>query len=82
MLAKAGHKVRVLERQSRVGTPAAGLRVPPNLSKILKRWIGEEELRKNAVVNLETPWYDCECHRPYHLNRRSDDSYVALAPAS
>ncbi|KAI0091408.1 FAD/NAD-P-binding domain-containing protein [Irpex rosettiformis] len=58
MLAKGGHKVRVLERQSRVGTPAAGLRVPPNMSKILKRWIGEEELQKNAVVNLETPWYD------------------------
>jgi hypothetical protein len=57
-LAKAGHKVRVLERQLGLGTPAAGLRVPPNMSKILCRWIGEEELRKHAVVNLETPWYD------------------------
>ncbi|KAI0683882.1 FAD/NAD(P)-binding domain-containing protein [Cytidiella melzeri] len=58
MLASAGHNVRLLERLPALGTPAAGMRVPPNMSKILKKWIGEEELMRHAVVNLETPWYD------------------------
>ena len=60
-LSKAGHKVRVLEKLPGIGTPAAGLRVPPNMSKILKKWVGEEELRKTAVRNLASPWWDCEC---------------------
>ncbi|KAI0692644.1 FAD/NAD(P)-binding domain-containing protein [Cytidiella melzeri] len=58
MLCQAGHKVRVLEKLPGLGTPAGGLRVPPNLSKILKRWVGEEELRKTAVLNVSTPWWD------------------------
>ncbi|KAI0091564.1 FAD/NAD-P-binding domain-containing protein [Irpex rosettiformis] len=58
MLSKAGHKVRVLEKLPGVGTPAAGLRVPPNMSKILKKWVGEEELRRTAVRNLASPWWD------------------------
>ncbi|KAI0339732.1 FAD/NAD(P)-binding domain-containing protein [Trametopsis cervina] len=58
MLREAGHNVRVLERLPGIGTPAAGVRVPPNMSKILQRWIGEEELLKRAIINLETPWHD------------------------
>lgn len=50
----------MLEREQKLGTPAAGLRVPPNMSKILKRWIGEDKLFEHAIFNLETPWYDRE----------------------
>ncbi|KAI0766017.1 hypothetical protein BC629DRAFT_1596505 [Irpex lacteus] len=28
------------------------------MSKILKKWVGEEELRKTAVRNLASPWWD------------------------
>ncbi|KAI0692489.1 FAD/NAD(P)-binding domain-containing protein [Cytidiella melzeri] len=58
MLCTAGHKVRVLERLPGLGAPAAGLRVPPNMSKILKRWAGGEELRKTGVRTLASPWWD------------------------
>lgn len=59
--------MRVLERQpslSSSGPRAGGLRVPPNMSKILKRWVGEEAIRKSAVRCLESPWWDCECIYP------------------
>ncbi|KAI0773342.1 FAD/NAD(P)-binding domain-containing protein [Irpex lacteus] len=58
VLRKGGHNVRVLEKLPALGTPAAGLRVPPNMSKILKRWVDEEELGKNSVLNLSSPWRD------------------------
>ena len=57
-LAKAGHNVQLLERQSDLGVPAAGVRVPPNMSKIFRRWVGKDELFKTAVLNVATPWYD------------------------
>ena len=62
-LSKAGHKVKVFERQPALGMPAGGLRVPPNMSKLLKKWVGAEELAKSAVLNVATPWYDCACAR-------------------
>lgn len=37
------------------------MRVPPNLSKMLRDWIGPEELEKNSVLCVGTPWIDCEC---------------------
>jgi len=57
-LCKGGHKVRVLEKLPALGTPCGGLRVPPNMSKILKKWAGGEELAKTSVLNLATPWWD------------------------
>ena len=60
MLSKSGHNVRVLERQATLGAPSSGLRVPPNMSKILKKWVGADELAKIACLNVATPWYDCE----------------------
>ncbi|KAJ3520412.1 hypothetical protein NM688_g9165 [Phlebia brevispora] len=59
-LCKGGHKVRVLEKQATLGAPSSGLRVPPNMSKILKKWVGAEELAKIACLNVATPWYDLE----------------------
>ncbi|TCD63710.1 hypothetical protein EIP91_005081 [Steccherinum ochraceum] len=60
VLQRAGHRVHVLEELQSLGTPAAGLRVPPNLSKIFREWIGEEELSRISVRNIGTPWYDLE----------------------
>ena len=59
-LRKAGHSVRVLEKQAALGAPSSGLRVPPNMSKILRKWVGREELAKLSCLNVVTPWYDCE----------------------
>lgn len=58
-LAKAGHKVQLLEKQNALGVPAAGVRVPPNMSKIFKKWVGEKELYRTAVLNVATPWLEC-----------------------
>ncbi|KAH9004767.1 hypothetical protein EDB86DRAFT_1986536 [Lactarius hatsudake] len=52
-LALSGHKVRVLERCSRLGQPASGIRVPPNVTKILVGWGLEEEIRKTASLVRE-----------------------------
>ncbi len=60
-LQTAGHNVRVFEKQPALGVLAGGLRVPPNMSKILKSWVGEEELKKTAVLCLGTPWHDRKC---------------------
>ena len=57
-LQSVGHTVRVFEKQPSLGAPAGGLRVPPNMRKILKSWVGEEELRKTAVLCVGTPWHD------------------------
>jgi salicylate hydroxylase len=64
VLCSAGHSVRVLEKLPALGTPAGGLRVPPNMSKILKKWAGANELAKTAVLNVATPWYN----RTYHVH--------------
>ena len=60
-LCKAGHEVRVLEKAPKLGFPSSGLRVPPNMSKILKNWVGAEELDKLTVLNVATPCIDCKC---------------------
>ena len=53
------HRVRVLERRD-MSAPSGGMRVPPNLSKILKRWVGEERLAKVATRCVGTPFHHCE----------------------
>ncbi|PCH44468.1 FAD/NAD(P)-binding domain-containing protein [Wolfiporia cocos MD-104 SS10] len=54
ILAQAGHHVRVIEKRG-LGVHAGGLRVPPNLSKILTQWVGREELVRTAVPCVGTP---------------------------
>jgi salicylate hydroxylase len=58
MLCEAGHQVRVLEKLPGLGKSVGGVLVPPNMSKILKRWIGEDELFKKATINKLVPWVD------------------------
>ncbi|KAI0692495.1 FAD/NAD(P)-binding domain-containing protein [Cytidiella melzeri] len=59
-LCKGGHSVRVFEKQPALGIPAGGLRVPPNMSKILTSWAGAEEVQKTAVLCVGTPWHNLE----------------------
>ncbi|KAH9849843.1 FAD/NAD-P-binding domain-containing protein [Lenzites betulinus] len=56
VLSRAGHRVRVLERRG-LHVPGAGHRVPPNMSKILRQWIGEEELMKMSTRCVGTPFH-------------------------
>ena len=55
-LSKAGHHVRVLERRD-FDVPSGGMRVPPNFSKILRKWIGEEELMEASTRCVGTPFH-------------------------
>ncbi|KZT07570.1 FAD/NAD(P)-binding domain-containing protein [Laetiporus sulphureus 93-53] len=59
VLAEAGHRVRLFEKRG-VGIPAGGLRIPPNLSKILSRWVGPEELARTSVPCVGTPFRNLE----------------------
>ncbi|KAA1468828.1 FAD/NAD(P)-binding domain-containing protein [Dentipellis sp. KUC8613] len=56
-LAASGHRVRVLEKLSGPGQRAGGVRIPPNVTKILLEWGLGEELTKRASkvrpTNLE-----------------------------
>ncbi|KAI0831918.1 FAD/NAD-P-binding domain-containing protein [Trametes gibbosa] len=56
VLSKVGHRVRVLERRG-LHVPGGGHRVPPNMSKILRQWIGEEELMKVSTRCVGTPFH-------------------------
>ena len=60
VLSRSGHRVRVLERHD-FNVPSGGQRVPPNLSKILRQWVGEEELMKISTRCVGTPFHHCEC---------------------
>lgn len=43
-LAQSGHRVRIFEKRSGINQRAVGVRVPPNLCKILYEWGLQEEL--------------------------------------
>ncbi|TBU30611.1 FAD/NAD(P)-binding domain-containing protein [Dichomitus squalens] len=57
VLSKAGQRVRVLEKNG-MDLPSGGHRVPPNFSKILRQWMGEEELRKLSVRCVGSPSFN------------------------
>lgn len=60
-LALSGHKVRVLEKSPSLGEPAGGLRLSPNVTKILVQWGLEEEIRKAGhLVREGTNIWDCK----------------------
>ncbi|TBU24709.1 hypothetical protein BD311DRAFT_671189 [Dichomitus squalens] len=56
-LSKAGQRVRVLEKNN-LNVPSGGHRMTPNSSKILRQWIGEEELMKSAVRCVRCKTFD------------------------
>ncbi|KAF9005899.1 hypothetical protein BDQ17DRAFT_1303286 [Cyathus striatus] len=59
-LARSGHRVHVLEKGSGLERRAAGVRVPPNMTKILHQWgLGEkisnsQKCRKSTFHSIET----------------------------
>ncbi|KAM5533813.1 hypothetical protein V8D89_012476 [Ganoderma adspersum] len=72
VLSKAGHRVTVLERRD-LDVPGGGHRVPPNLSKILRQWVGEEELMKVSTRCVGTPFH--------HLRTSDAVGYLHWKPA-
>ena len=62
VLSKAGHRVKVLEKND-LSIPGGGHRVTPNFSKILRQWIGEEELKKISVRCIGSPSFNREFFR-------------------
>ena len=56
VLSNSGHRVRVVEKHG-LDAPGAGYRIPPNFSKILKQWVGEEALRRVATRCEGSPIY-------------------------
>ena len=60
-LALSGHTVRVLEKNPRLEEPTGGIRLPPNVTKILVEWGLEEEIRKTAsLVREGSNLWDCK----------------------
>lgn len=55
VLAEAGHSVRVIEKRG-LGVPAGGIRVPPNVSKLLEQWVPREELLRISTICAGTPF--------------------------
>ena len=60
LLSQLGHRVRVLEKNHKLGGIEGPMRVPPNLSKILRSWVDPKELEKHSVLCVGTPWIDCK----------------------
>jgi hypothetical protein len=59
-LAMSGHKVRVLERDTQLEKAPGGVRLPPNVTKILVQWGLEEEIAKRgSLVREGTNIWDC-----------------------
>src|SRR5712672_560069 len=59
-LAMSGHTVRVLEESSRLAIPFGGIRVPPNVTKILTQWGLEDDLRrKGTIIREGSNLWDC-----------------------
>jgi salicylate hydroxylase len=60
-LALSGHAVRVLERNSTLGKPPGGIRLPPNVTKILVQWGLEDELRRRgSLVREGSHLWECK----------------------
>ncbi|GBE86344.1 FAD/NAD(P)-binding domain-containing protein [Sparassis latifolia] len=57
VLAQSGHRVRVIDKHD-LTAPSGPLRVPPNLSKILRRWVGPEELARVTTRCTRSPFLD------------------------
>ena len=67
-----GHTVRVLEKCQRLGNPPGGIRLTPNVTKILEQWGLEDELSQWGSLVREGPYlWDC---------KSVDRAYTLIAP--
>ncbi|KAL3424113.1 3-hydroxybenzoate 6-hydroxylase [Phlyctema vagabunda] len=48
-IARAGHKATILEQASALGEVGAGIQIPPNSSRILRRWGILEQIESHSV---------------------------------
>src|SRR6266851_1382686 len=73
-LSMSGHSVRVLEKSPRFGKPPGGIRLPPNVTKILVQWGLEDELRRRgSLVREGSHLWDCKL---YHRHTHSPTDFV------
>ncbi|KAI0266066.1 hypothetical protein BC834DRAFT_843152 [Gloeopeniophorella convolvens] len=63
-LAASGHRVRVLEREASVSNRPGGVRLPPNLTRILTYWGLEEELAQKATITTSSSILDMKTGHP------------------
>ncbi len=74
-LALSGHTVRVLEKSETLGTTPGGIRLPPNVTKILVQWGLADELReRGSLVRGGTHIWDCK------IGNHSDDPPSSVPP--
>lgn len=60
-LAQSGHTVRVLEKSPQLRNSPGGIRLTPNVTKILAQWGLEAELRKKgSLVREGSHLWDCK----------------------
>lgn len=59
MLSDSGHRVRVLEKLS-LAQSGSGIRVPPNLSKILLPWFGARKMAQMTIQCEGIPLHHCQ----------------------
>lgn len=60
-LALSGHTVRVLEKNQALGSNTGGIRLTPNVTKILVQWGLADELRKRgSLVREGSHLWDCK----------------------
>jgi len=67
-LALSGHTVRVLEKGQGLGTDPGGIRLTPNVTKILVQWGLADELRKRgSLVREGSHLWNCKFTLMIHL---------------
>lgn len=71
-LARSGHRVRVFERQNAVHQRSVGVRIPPNMSKVLYDWGLQEELSK-AQKCLKSTFLSLETNKPIGILEWQED---------
>jgi len=80
-LAMCGHSVRVLEKSHRFGKPPGGVRLPPNVTKILVQWGLEDELRRRgSLVREGSHLWDCKLFFDQHSHSPAALSSPAWFP--
>ncbi|KAI0031282.1 FAD/NAD-P-binding domain-containing protein [Vararia minispora EC-137] len=64
-LGRAGHRVRLLEKESRVARTGAGIRLAPNVVSSLRRWGLEEEIAQVASPVRGSRFIDMDSGAPF-----------------
>ncbi|KAH6916235.1 hypothetical protein BKA70DRAFT_1216463 [Coprinopsis sp. MPI-PUGE-AT-0042] len=71
-LARSGHRVRIFEKHPTAHERSVGVRIPPNMSKILYEWGLQEELAK-AQKCLKSTFLSLETNEPIGILEWQED---------